>query len=102
MTQAPEALFTRFTRKLVKDNHQKLTIPPMERSKSSVRINTMLGLWYVLAITPRLLIRKATQIKLKWDVVWRNNRIIEAMFAEKLKTHKASHKKSFIRLKKPR
>lgn len=69
MTQAPIALVTRFTWKWVKDNRQKFTIPPMETSKSSVRINTMFGLWYVLAVTTRLLNSRATHIKVKQDVV---------------------------------
>lgn len=93
MNPAQTAVFTPPTWEVVKDIHQTLTIPPMAMSKSSVRINTMLGLWYTaVAITARLLSSKESQKKVQRDTVWGHNRKPKAMLAAKLKTQSHAQK----------
>lgn len=60
------------------------TIPPMETSKSSVRIKTMFGLRFVLAAA-RLLQCKVTQIRIKCNIT--NGE--ETIFDAELKTNRA-------------
>lgn len=60
-----------------------LTIPPMETSRSSVRIKTMFGLGFILAAA-RLLQCKVTQMRIKCNIT--NG---ETIFDAELKTNKA-------------
>lgn len=61
-----------------------LTIPPMETSKSSVRIKTMFGLRFVLAAA-RLLQCKVTQMRIKCNITNGD----ETIFDAELKTNRA-------------